>query len=214
MSTFTLTRRTVRQIVAFQLFAAAILAALSLFAGYLMFVEGRKWAFGFNYQFYADFEENLPNWYAANVVLFNALLLAFIAWTRKSIARKEFLHWGGLFLVFVFLSLDEIASIHNKFDNAIKIFLDTRGVFYFAWVIPYGIFSVAMGVLYLNFLRNVPRRTAILMVVSGFLYVAAALGLEMVEGTLESSVGFENMTMAFLVTAEETLELIAMALFS
>lgn len=198
----------------FQLIMALIFAILSLIAGYLWFDLGHDYVRGFVPQFYADQEANIPNWYSANVILFNAVLLGFIGWVKKREEDPFKYHWIALSAIMVFLSCDEITSLHNQFDDPVRSLLHTSGVFWLAWVIPYGIFSLVVGLSYIKFLRDLPSRTALFFLGSGAFYVFAALGMEMIESPLEQKYGAQNMLMASLASVEESLELVAMAIFN
>jgi hypothetical protein len=209
-----ITRRLINWTIIFQLAAAAGFAALSLLAAYTWFVKGHDIALGYVPQFYADYEANVPNWYSANVILFNAVLLGFIAWTKKQEADRFYKHWIGLALLFVYLSLDEIASIHTMLDKPTRTLLKTSGVFYLAWVIPYGIFVVVVGLSYILFLIKLPSKVRWRFVIAGGLYVFSALAMEMIESPIEEKYGIRNMVIGALASIEESLELVAMAYFN
>jgi hypothetical protein len=75
----------------------------------------------------------------------------------------------------------------------------------FAWVIPAVALGVAFLVVEIPFLRHLGpagRR----LVVAGIVFVAGAVGLEMIEGDLSSRGNDEALLYGLLVTAEELLE--------
>lgn len=209
-----ITRRLINWIVGFQLIAAAGFAILSLIAAYIWFVKGHDIALGFIPQFYADYEANVPNWHSANVILFNAVLLGLIGWAKKQESDRFYRHWLGLAIIFVFLSLDEIASIHSMLDKPIRALLHTSGIFYLAWTIPYGIFSIIIGASYIIFLKNLSSKLRWQFIVAGALYVFSALVMEMIESPIEQKYGIQNMVIGTLASIEESLEMVAMAYFN
>lgn len=209
-----ITRRLINRTIAFQLIIAAGFALLSLLAAYIWFVKGHDMALGYVPQFYADYEANVPNWYSANVILFNAVLLGVIAWVKKQESDRFYKHWLGLALLFVFLSLDEIASIHTMLDKPTRERLNTGGIFYLAWVIPYGIFAIVVAVSYIVFLLNLTSKLRWRFIWAGGFYVFSALIMEMIESPIEQKYGVENMIIGTLASIEESLELVAMAYFN
>jgi len=62
---------------------------------------------------YVDEEQSLPTLYSVIMLIANALLLAIIAHTMRRASRPYAGHWAALSLVFVFLALDEFASLHE-----------------------------------------------------------------------------------------------------
>jgi hypothetical protein len=127
-------------------------------------------------------EGNLPTYFAALCLLLAGLLLACIAAAERT---RERIYWGGLSVVFLFLSLDEAAQIHDGIVNTVM-----RGRygalkspwFHYGWVVPAMGAVGALGLLYGRFLWRLPRRHALLFVAAGAIYVSSAMGMEMVEG--------------------------------
>lgn len=70
-------------------------------------------------------ESNVPTWYSSvQLGLIGVMLLGFASvWTRGPRARV-ILAWAGL--VFLFLSLDELAGLHEKFGRFLNIVLGNR----------------------------------------------------------------------------------------
>ena len=66
--------------------------------------------------------------------------------------------WTRLALVFVYLSLDEALSFHERLNRPVRDLLDTSGALYYAWVIPYALF--ALGLLFILVTLFLPRGLA------------------------------------------------------
>ena len=92
-------------------------------------------------------EANVPTLYSSVALLSSSMLLAFIALAHKRNGSSS-LPWVGLALVFLFLSVDEIASIHEKLGGPVRELLGTSGLLYFAWFIPYGIALLVFVAIY------------------------------------------------------------------
>ena len=157
-------------------------------------------------------ERNVPTAYSALALLTCAILIAFIGLLHKR-AGEPALLWYFLAFVFLFLAVDEYESIHEKLGEYVGDALDPSGVFYFAWVIPYGIAVAAFVALYFRFLLRLPRRTMVLFVVSGLIFVTGAIGFEMLGGLIADEPGHNGVWYGAVSTIEETMEMLGIALF-
>ena len=158
-------------------------------------------------------ENNPPTYYASFAILFCALLLASIGIVAWRAGRGQSWYWYLLALVFVFLALDESIQLHERMIEPTRDAFDASGLFYYAWIVPYGIAFLLLGVAYLRFLLRLPRRTAKLFVVSGVLFVAGAIGFEMLGGVVFQASGSANLMYVVLQTFEEVLEMAGIVLF-
>jgi hypothetical protein len=143
-------------------------------------------------------------------LLFTAALLAAVAVH----SRRDQAYWCVLALAFVFLAADEAFEIHEKLIVPLRSRFDTGGVFFYTWVIPYGIATLLFGLAYLRFLLRLPRQTAALFVVAGAVYISGALGMEMVGGLLADQGGVHTIAYVLAQTTEETLEMSGVVLFT
>lgn len=161
-----------------------------------------------------QFEQNLPTYFSSFQLLVAAMLLGICAYDCKLNNGRRFWHWVGLALIFVFLSFDETAEIHERFSVITANLLGTSGNLKYAWVIPFGLFAAVVLVTYFRFLLNLPRKIGWIFFMAGGIYVFGAAGLEVFESRLHEDSGtirtFEYMN---LVTIEETLEILGVYLF-
>ncbi|WP_414932424.1 hypothetical protein [Vibrio europaeus] len=157
-------------------------------------------------------ERNVPTLYASMTLLLSSLLLMLIAHTHKK-AQERYLLWALLSLVFLFLSMDELFSFHERLTSPSRNLFEAKGVFYYAWIIPYGLALLAFCALYFRFLFQLPRKSMYLFVVSGALFVTGAIGFEMLGGMLEESGNRSTIIYALAQTAEELFEKLGIALF-
>jgi len=159
-----------------------------------------------------DIERNIPTLYSTLALLFASILLLIITIAHKR-NNSAYLSWLGLAFIFLFLSMDEFMSLHEHLIIPVRESLDTSGVFYFAWIIPYGIALIVFVIVYFKFLTNLPRNIMILFVVSGAVFVSGALGFEMVGGIYSELYGENNLLYASIYTCEEFLEMLGIAIF-
>src|SRR5215208_5096619 len=67
-----------------------------------------------------DKEANVPTLYSSVTILFCAGLLALIAGARKKGGKRDYLYWAGLAVIFLFLSVDETAGLHERLIKPLR----------------------------------------------------------------------------------------------
>ncbi len=159
-----------------------------------------------------DLETNIPTLYSVVALLFASLLLLMITREHKQ-AHQPYAAWLGLMLLFLFLAIDEFASIHEHFSYTLHDSLETSGLFFYVWVVPYGVAFILFSLLYLKFLMRLPSRSRLLFILSGGIFVAGAIGMEMVGGWYHELYGDQTLVYALLYSCEEFLEMFGIALF-
>lgn len=92
-------------------------------------------------------EANVPTLYSSFALLFSSILLTIIAIAHRK-NGSAYLWWLGLAMIFLFLSIDEIASIHELLGKPVRESLGTSGLLFYAWLIPYGIALIVFVVTY------------------------------------------------------------------
>jgi hypothetical protein len=191
-----------------------VLLIASIAGQILKYFRGNDYVFGFVPLFYLDGENNIPTYFSTMLLFFSAFLLAIIAWFKKKQHDAYALHWVILSVVFLLMSLDEGASLHDVVITPLReLFNITRGPLYFAWVIPGMALIVAFAAFYYRFLFSLPRRTGLLFAIAAIVYVTGALGMELVGGQHAALYGMENFGFTMLVSVEETLEMIGVIVF-
>ena len=173
-------------------------------------------AFGLIRLFDSDEEQSIPTYFSTVLLLFTALMLALIGHTTRANKLVGAAYWFGLSAVFLFLSVDEAVSIHEVFTKSLRKYVDkdVEVLHLMAWVIPYAVLALGVGVVYLRFLWNLPRRLAIYMVASAAIYVGGAIGVELLTGWLFIE---DNQQFGFgyhlAAAAEEAMEMGGIVLF-
>lgn len=191
----------------------AIFALLSLLTIVFRFGLGRGRVFGFVEQFDLDSEYNIPTYFASLLLLTAAVLLAVIAsWKRKAEDAFTY-HWAVLAVLFLYISADEVIRLHERLNEPMRDLFGAGGWFYFGWVIPGLIAVTLLALFYVRFLLHLDRRFLMLFLASGAIYVAGALGMEMVAARYVEAYGLNNAPYALMATVEETMELAGVSLF-
>lgn len=160
-----------------------------------------------------DIENSIPNWYSTSLMLASAGLLAFIAYAMRSSGNRYTRYWQGLALIFVYLSIDENVSIHNMMDGRVRSALDLPGFLHYVWVVPVAILLLIFLAVYRPFLMSLPSNLRRWLIIAGGIYVAGAMGQEMVGGLYASVHGTETMTYYLIVTVEEVMEGLGLVIF-
>ena len=157
-------------------------------------------------------EKNIPTFFSSVILLFASSLLSIIAVTNKRNGAK-YLAWLWLAIIFLYLSIDEIASIHEMLTDPVRKLFNTSGLLYYAWVIPYGIALIVFVVVYFKFLIRLPNYIKRLFVISGATFVSGAIGFELFGGRHFELHGRDNLIYSSLYTCEEFLEMLGIVIF-
>ncbi|MBL3556736.1 MULTISPECIES: hypothetical protein [Marinobacter] len=151
-------------------------------------------------------EGNVPTFFASLLLFFNGLLFLFL-WQVSGTGETGRKTWLLLSVVFVFLSLDEFASIHELLIRPVREVAGTGGLLYFAWVIPYALLVVVLGIIVAPTLWRLGSRYRILFGTSAAIFLGGAIGVEMLGGNyFESQDGEADLNYRLFQTAEESLE--------
>ena len=193
---------------------AILMAAASLACQYLKYFKQNDLSY-LEKLLDVDTELSLPTIYSV-LLLFSAALILILITRLKKEERSSFCGaWQILTLGFLYLTLDEGASLHEKLMTPIQNLLGDNmpAYFYFTWVIPALVGVVFLAVLFMKFLKSLPRKTGIGFTLAGIVYVGGAIGMELLGGSYASQFGLDNFTFNLLATIEETLEMFGVVLF-
>jgi hypothetical protein len=159
-------------------------------------------------------EQNLPTFYSTlSLLLCSALSAAKAAVSRRSGARWEF-HWTGLSMLFLGVALDEQFILHERAIVPLRHLLNLSGFLYFAWVVPYGLMVLVLAVIYIRFLTHLHSSTRRRLLIAAVLYLAGALGMEMIGAAYYERIGsVNNLQYELMATAEELLEMAGVIVF-
>jgi hypothetical protein len=198
---------------------SVLLVVLSIWGQYLKYFSGSYDIRGPIHEFfidllmqafYMDAEGNVPTYFNTIVLFIPAILFAVISAWKFSIKEKFGFHWLGLALIFLYLSMDEAAVLHERLIKPMRSIINFEGyggIFYFAWVIP-GIAAVIIFLLaYLRFFLHLENKFKLLFFVSLAIYLSGVIGGELLSGHFAETIGLKNFTYAMYTSLEESLEL-------
>lgn len=161
-------------------------------------------------------EANLPTYFSSIQLFLVAMLLLLAGLLRRNAGDAYAPHWLWLALIFLLLSVDEMAEIHEMTIRPIREMAPglVTGVFYWAWVIPAMLLVVVVSACYARFVFSyLPpylRRAALL---GATIFVGGAVGVEMPEAAFVETHGLENYTYAVFVVVEEVMEMSGILIF-
>ncbi len=201
------------QVLRFLMLVTAILVVLSTAGQAIVyFLPDLPLRDGIANLFYVGWEQNLPTLFSTMLLLLSALLFEVIAHAHRRAGGNYVRHWGVLSLVFLLLAFDEFGSVHEQATRRLRSLFDIQGgPFRYAWVIPAGAAVLLLGAVLLRFLRHLPRPTRRRLWLAAVLFLSGALGLELVEGAYSSIHGKLNIVYVVMITVEETLEMLGLA---
>jgi len=190
--------------------ALAVLLACQIGVVYSTLVLGHDSMRGILWLFTFGRESNIPTWYTS-VLLLASAGAAFLCRQADGAGRRR-RYWTGLVVIFLYLSLDEAAQIHELVGR-LATFIQATGVLYYRWVLPFGLLALAIGGVYLRFLFLLPRDIALFFFGGGALYVGGAIGFEILGALEAEAFRYRNLPMLVYVTVEETFEMCGPSLF-
>ena len=151
-------------------------------------------------------EANIIAWYSSSALLLCSFFLSIITLVKKVKQDDYVRHWGILSLIFLYISVDEAAMIHEMADKPVRDLFGLGGFFYYGWIIPAGIVVLIVGLAYSKFLRHLPSRTRWLFIVAGGIFVGGAIGMESISGLSDYLYSQERVASDEFVIIFETIE--------
>jgi hypothetical protein len=154
-----------------------------------------------------DLEDNIPTLYSAFAISVCSLLFFSIALYKRERCNYEKLCWFALGIIFLFLAIDELFQIHEQIGDITENYVKATGFLYFPWVVPYVFAIIVLILFYLKFLLGLPKKTAILFILSGMVYLIGAVVFDMLGGREAELHGYDSIAYYVLYTVEEFLEM-------
>ena len=164
--------------------------------------------------FNLDRELNFPTWYSALMLGFCAILLKIIAVGKKQQGDRYTKDWQLLSVIFCWLAIDEVVSIHEiLIIPEVSEALNLPWFLHSMWVIPGFVFVVWFGKRYSKFVRHLPSNSRRHFIIAACTYIGGALIMEMLGSHFAESIGQQHIVYALIATVEELLEMIGIVLF-
>lgn len=163
--------------------------------------------------FDADVKVNFPTAFKVFALAAGALL----AWAVSRVARVQndpwARHWRLLAAVMAFVTLDEMAYVHQSLARFLSDHVDTTGILYYAWIIVYLPIALLIGVRFLPFVLALRSDLRTRLVASGILFAGGSGGVEMLKGHFASSEGENSLRFLLTTALSDSLEMIGLAIF-
>ena len=202
-----------KKVLIFLMSITIVLCIIHIVFQFSKFYLGHSFSRDFVRLFDLNAEANIPTLFSSLLLLFSSLLLSIISFFKKRDNGSYTLHWSGLAVIFFFLFIDEAVSLHEILIDPIRTLLSTSGLFYYAWIIPYGILILILAIGYFKFILHLPSSSRFLFIMAGSIYTMGAMGFEMIGGHHDELFSQFTKTYALWVLFEETLEMIGIVIF-
>jgi hypothetical protein len=163
--------------------------------------------------FSVNIEESIPTWYASLLLFGAAVLLTLIAAAKASVKDHFAAQWAGLAVIFIYLSIDEGAAVHEVAADVLQTQLTLTGFLYFGWQIVYVPLVILFAVVYRRFLFHLPPRTRNLFILAAVIYVGGALIVEGISANqwyLDGGQSFEYLVIATIEEFSEMLGVVVL----
>jgi hypothetical protein len=164
----------------------AALLGLHLFGAFAHVFLGWKME-AYTVLFDMDLESNLPTYFNSMLFFLAAMLMYVKGRGREGRLRRG---WYTVAAVCAFLGVDEGSQIHEKFMLFTLRLINhgevngSFGWLYYAWVIPYGLAALLLGLILSRWFLALEARIRNGLIASGALYVFGAVFMEMLSGKI------------------------------
>lgn len=189
------------------------LSAMGALALYSTFGLGHGSVYGAVPLFMLNAEANIPTFFSAlNLMLCGLLLLLVAAFTSR--ARRRFA--GSWFLLGVgalFVGVDEAAQIHELLDANPEWTLGTLRKEDSPFVVVYALLALGIAISVLRLFLHLPMRYKLLFSSAAALFVAGALGLELI-GARELTTTGATLYYEVVNGVEEVMEMAAVVMLN
>lgn len=153
--------------------------------------------------FDVDEEDSFPTWYSASALLLTAVVLWVQTQRVRRLSQPLRWHWFGLSAGFLFLSVDEIAGMHETLNSITEI----------SWAVPGAVVAAMVGGVYLMFLLQIERRTAIHFVIGGAVFLGGAVGVELYTEPYLANDQLNTLAYNLWTAVEEGMEMAGVLIF-
>lgn len=158
---------------------------------------------------YLDSETSVPTWLSTMLMATSAAL----CWVESRVTdASQRRRWALLGLGFFVLSIDEVTGFHESASAPLRA-LHLQGALFYGWVLPAIVLVTVAAIYFYPLLPTIPREVRVRILLAGGLFVAGAVGLEMVGGVLVGRGMRGGWPYFLLSTVEEMVEITSVFLF-
>lgn len=155
--------------------------------------------------FALDAEGTVPAWFQGSLLLLGAGLFWLASGAKRPGVAPHPLAWRAMAAIFVLLSCDEVSSVHETFGFWLAARIPGH-VGVYAWLLGGVPFVAAVALAMRRFVRDLPAATRNGLVIAAGLYLAGAVGVEVIEAFIDAG-AYGTFTFAIVTTIEESLEM-------
>lgn len=189
--------------------AILVLATLSVTGHGLQYVYGTDRYVEFVRLFNISGEGNVAAWFSSALLLLCGVLAFAIATFQGWFGKRRYLrHWQALSLVFLYISLDETAQIHEAAFRRLPELFGAEDLLDFAWVLFALLLFLAFALAYARFVLDLPAEIRRYVILAAALYLTGALGLELVSAYVIRFWPDEIIVRGALATGEDLFEML------
>ncbi|MEJ2003444.1 MAG: hypothetical protein P8X57_00420 [Cyclobacteriaceae bacterium] len=119
--------------------------------------------YGFDWPLYENFakifhlnaEQSIPAYFSTILLFISSILL----WVIGKVADTDSGKWKLLSVLFLMMSVDEMASLHEKLIPLMRSLTGENQFFYWGWTIPAALFMIIFGIIFFPFWKRLPGMT-------------------------------------------------------
>lgn len=149
---------------------------------------------------------NIPRYFRALLLLTASFLFYTVSYAKRAMRDRFTGHWTALAIIFLYLSIDDAASIHELGSKITIPWLRDTGIQPYAWAVIALGFVTVFGLTFYRFVNQLPARTRRLFITAGATYVLGACGMEITKGILIERMPAPNALVGLVRTSKQTLE--------
>jgi hypothetical protein len=158
-------------------------------------------------------EANLPTWYSTLLLAASSGLIALIASVHRQKRNRFVRRWALLSIVFLYLSLDEAAALHEYLTDPLRELFNVTGYLHFAWVLVGIPFALVIVVLYWQFVWALPKATRNRLILAAVVYLGGALVIEIISANQYAVDEGRSLLYSAIGTLEEFCEMAGVNIF-
>lgn len=174
---------------------------------YLYLEHGVSRDWGIPRHFDLNAEANFASFYEAAPLLIASLLTLALAAHYRAQRAPLAGRWAWMSALFLFMSIDELAQLHDLFTGPLRRRLDLDfGALYFTWLLPAVVFLAFCVWYFAPLVRSLPNAIRVRLVVAAAVYFGGAVLVEMASGFVAES-GRRSTPYLMVLTVEEACEI-------
>ena len=176
---------------------------------------GRDYMMGLSKRFQLFTEASIPAFFSAVMLVAAAVIAAILSRVEGGRRARDGRAWAFITVLLLYMAVDEATALH-EIVNHLGDRQPEDGLLYYVWVIPFGALALACVVVLLPFWLRLPASTRWWLASAAVLFLACAIGMELVEAGLVAEAGeeaaFVQWNVVTAVSVEEGGEMLAVAM--